>query len=90
MGNLPTGTTVSHYRAHEGAEVDFVLEKADREIMAVEIKRTLSPKLTPALVESMNTLKADRGVILIPKGESLPPPKTLTAISLQAFLESLA
>ncbi|MDA0752527.1 MAG: ATP-binding protein [Verrucomicrobia bacterium] len=90
LSNLPKGVTVSHYRTHAGAEVDLVLEKADHEILAEEIKRTLSPKLTPALMESMNTLKADRGVILIPRGESYPLSKTVTAASLQTFLETLS
>lgn len=90
LGNLPPGATVSHYRTHAGAEVDLIIEKSDREILAVEIKRTLSPKLTPALVESMRTLKAHHGVILIPKGESYPLSKTVTAKSLPAFIKTLS
>ena len=90
LGNLPKGTTASHYRTHAGAEVDLVLEKAGGEILAVEIKRTLSPKLTRALVESMRTLKADRGVILIPKGSPYPLSNTVTATGLLSFLETLS
>ena len=76
----------SHYRTHAGAEVDLVVEKADGEILAVEIKRTLSPKLTPGLMESVATLEADRGVIIIPEGESYPLSKTVTAMGLRSYL----
>ena len=90
LGSLPKGTTASHYRTHAGAEVDLAIEKADGEILAVEIKRTLSPKLTPGLVGSMETLKADRGVIVIPEGESYPLSKTVTATGLLSFLKTIS
>lgn len=74
LTRLPKGANASHYRTHAGAEVDLVIEQANGQILAVEIKRTLSPKLTPGLVESMDTLNAERGVIVIPEGESYPLP----------------
>ena len=40
--------------------MDLVIERTDGEVLAVEIKRTLSPKVTPGLVESMATLGATR------------------------------
>lgn len=80
----------SHYRTHAGAEVDLVIEQGDGEILAVEIKRTLSPKLTPGLIESMETLQADRGVIVIPEGESYPLSKTVSAMGLLSFLKTIA
>lgn len=88
LGRLPKGAIASHYRTHAGAEVDLVIEKAGGEILAVEIKRTLSPKVTPGLVESMETLKASRGVIIIPAGESYPLSKSVTATGLRSFLQT--
>ncbi|MEZ5324079.1 MAG: DUF4143 domain-containing protein [Verrucomicrobiales bacterium] len=90
LGRLPNpkGTNTSHYRTHAGAEVDLVIEKADSEILAAEIKRMLSPKLTPGLVGSMETLTADRGVIVIPEGESYPLSKTVTATGLLSFSQN--
>jgi predicted AAA+ superfamily ATPase len=85
---LPVGTTASHYRTHGGAEVDLVLEKPSGEIHAIEIKRTLSPKLTPAFTESMKTLGADRGIYLTPHGESYPLSGGVDAVGLAAFLLS--
>jgi predicted AAA+ superfamily ATPase len=88
LTQLPRGATASHYRTHAGAEVDLVIEKADGQVLAVEIKRTLSPKLTPGLTESMRTLGANKGVIIIPQGDSYPLSRTVTAAGLHNFLES--
>jgi predicted AAA+ superfamily ATPase len=88
LTRLPRSATASHYRTHAGAEVDLVIEQSDGEILAVEIKRTLSPKVTPGLIESMKTLGATKGFVLIPEGESYPLSKTITASSLRYFLES--
>jgi hypothetical protein len=59
--------------------VDLVVEKPDGEIIAIEIKRTLSPKLRPGLLESMATLNAERGIMIIPEGDSYPLSEKVTA-----------
>jgi predicted AAA+ superfamily ATPase len=89
LNRLPRGAIASHYCTHAGAEVDLVIEQPDGEITAVEIKRTLSPKLTPGLIESMETLRADRGFIIIPEGDSYPLSKTVTAVGLAEYLQSI-
>lgn len=86
---LPPGVSASHYRTHAGAEVDLVLEDTNGRVHAIEIKRTLAPKLTPAFRESMTTLGADRGTYLMPSGETFPLSETVTATSLPSFLSSL-
>ncbi len=89
LGLLPKGANVSHYRTHAGAEVDLVIEQPNGEVLTVEIKRTLSPKITPGLVESMATLASKRAVIVIPEGNPYPLSESVTAIGLRPFLESL-
>jgi len=88
LDRLPKGATASHYRTHAGAEVDLVIEHADGQIHAIEIKRTLSPKVTPGLVESMQTLGAHRGFLVIPEGNAYPLSKSVTAVGLRNFLET--
>ena len=90
LNRLPKGATASHYRTHAGAEVDLVIEQPDGKISAVEIKRTLSPKVTPGLIESMETLRADRGFIVIPEGQPYPLSKTVTAIGLAEYLPTIS
>lgn len=87
---LSGGTTASHYRTHAGAEVDLVLEDPGGDITAVEIKRTLSPKITPGLLESMTTLGARRAVIIIPEGDPYPLSRNITASGLRPYLESIS
>jgi uncharacterized protein len=86
---LAKGTTYSHYRTHAGAEVDLVLESPSGETLALEIKRTLSPKLTPGFLESMKTLKATKGYFIVPQGETFPLSESVTAISLSDYLARL-
>ncbi len=83
---LPKGATSNHYRTQAGAEIDLVLENPSGETVALEIKRTLSPKLTPGFVESMKTLQATKGYYLIPQGETFPLSESVTAINLPDFL----
>lgn len=87
LNRLPKGAAASHYRTHAGAEVDLVIERPDGGITAVEIKRTLSPKVTPGLIESMETLGADRGYLIIPQGEAYPLSRTVTAMGLAEYFQ---
>ena len=89
LQKLPKGTDASHYRTVAGAEIDLVLEASDVSRTAIEIKRTLSPKLTRAFRESMETLNADRGFYIIPEGERYPMADNVEAISLSSYLELL-
>jgi predicted AAA+ superfamily ATPase len=84
---LPKEALISHYRTHSKAEVDLVVESPSGDITAVEIKRTLSPKLTPGFLESMETLGATRGFYITPSGESYPMSPKVNAVSLVEFLD---
>lgn len=86
---LPKGNTASHYRTHAGTEVDLVLENPSGETVGLEIKRTLSPKLTPGFLESMKTLQATKGYFIIPQGETFPLSESVTAFSLSDYLARL-
>lgn len=86
---LSKDTQCSHYRTHAKAELDLVLESPAGEITAIEIKRTLSPKLTPGFSESTATLGAHRGYFIIPSGDAYPLSEQVEAISLQEFLHRI-
>jgi hypothetical protein len=86
LATIPQNITASHYRTQAGAEVDLVLEHPNGEIHAIEIKRTLSPKLTPAFLESMKTLGATKGIYLIPEGDDFPLSAQVVAMSLRSFI----
>lgn len=90
LTRLPKRVRASHYRTHAGAEVDLVLEMANGECLAIKIKRTLSPKVSPGLKESMATLGAERGLILIPEGGEYPLSNAVSATGLIHFLKGLS
>ena len=79
--------TASHYRTRSGSEVDLVLETANGETIAVEIKRTLSPKKSRGFTEAMQNLDASRGFFIMPEGDPFPLSKNVTALRLSEFLE---
>ncbi|GAB5559872.1 MAG: ATP-binding protein [Synoicihabitans sp.] len=83
---LPRGATACHYRTHAGAEVDMAVEMPDGEVFVIEIKRTLAPRVSRGMTESMTTLGARRGLIVIPEGESYPLSATVSAMGLSALL----
>jgi len=89
LNRLPKGCVASHYRTQAGAEVDLVIESPDGRISAVEIKRTLSPKVTSGLLESMETLRADCAIMVIPQGDAYPLSKSVTATGLIPFLQTI-
>jgi predicted AAA+ superfamily ATPase len=78
----------SFYRTHAGAEIDLVLESPGQ-VIAVEIKRTLAPKITPAFLESMRTLGATAGVFVMPAGPAHPLAANVRAQGLLDFLTDL-
>lgn len=87
--HLPRGFHYFHYRTRSGAELDLVLQSPSGEITSLEIKRTLSPKISRGYTECFNALKAARGYFLIPKGERFPLTTETTAINLPDFLSEL-
>lgn len=86
---LPKGTSASYYRTQAGAEIDLVLEDANGSIHAIEIKRTLSPKLSRSLIESMTSIQATSATIIIPRGNQYPLSEKVLAMGLPEFLSTL-
>jgi len=89
LERLPPGFSAGYYRTHAGAEVDLVLENPLQETVAIEIKRTLSPRLAPAFCESMKTLGAGKGFFIIPHGDRFALSASVDAIGLHDFLQLL-
>jgi predicted AAA+ superfamily ATPase len=85
LGMLQHGTAATFYRTHAGAEIDLVLEYPDGSLHAIEIKRTLSPSIPRALVESMETIGASRATIIMPGGERFPLADNINAVALSEF-----
>ncbi len=89
LTNLPSRYTASHYRTHAGAEIDLVIETPKGRTLAVEIKRTLSPKLTPSFIESSKTIQSTQGFFIMPDGDPIPLSDSVEAMSLLDFMDKI-
>lgn len=79
----------SYYRSSGQAEIDLVLETPDRKTWAVEVKRSVAPKLTRGFFEACKDIQADRKFVIYGGNERYPLPNDTEAIGLLDFLNLL-
>lgn len=79
----------SYYRSSGQAEIDLVIETPDRETWAVEVKRSVAPKLTRGFYEACKDIQADRKFVIYGGNERYPMPNETEAIGLLDFLNLL-
>ncbi|MBD3628423.1 hypothetical protein [Cyclobacterium sp.] len=73
------------YRTHQGAECDLLLVKSGKVEWAIEIKNTLSPKITKGFLISMEDKKAANGAVISRVEEGYPMREGLRKYSLLEF-----
>jgi predicted AAA+ superfamily ATPase len=78
----PIGTMTSFYRTAAGAEIDLYMEFANGETMAIEIKRSLSPKVEKGFHIACHDLKPTSQFIVYPGSDSFLLTKDIKVISL--------
>ena len=71
------------------AEIDLVLEGPRREVLAIEIKRSLAPELGKGYRLAFADVGARRGYFVMPRGEKYPLAKGVEAIALVDLVELL-
>lgn len=79
-----------YYRTGAGAEIDLVLVLPNGQKWAVEIKFSLSPKVTKGFHQAANDIKADQKFIVYGGQEEYPYPHDVRVISLEKFLQRLS
>jgi predicted AAA+ superfamily ATPase len=84
---LPAGFEPFFYRTSAGAEVDLLLVPRSGSPIAVEIKHSLSPKVSNGLRSVMEDLKCDRGFIVYPGNESYKMTPRITALPVTMLKE---
>ncbi len=70
--HLPDTWRASFYRTAAGAEIDLVLEGPRNRVIAVEIKRTSTPKLSKGFLAGAEEIGASQRYFAIPRGEPYP------------------
>src|ERR1700710_1193302 len=78
------------YRTSGGAEVDLVLTWADGREWAVEVKRSLAPKLERGLRSALEDLRPERSFVVYPGGERFRLGAGVEAIDLATLCAEVA
>lgn len=86
---LPKGTLSGFYRTSAGAEIDLVVSTG-RKIFAIEIKRSLSPKITKGFWSACGDLKSDFQFVVYNGSERYPLREGVEAIGLLDMMRILA
>jgi len=82
-------TEACFYRTSAGAEIDLVLVRPGDRAVALEIKRSLSPRVSRGFHIACRDIEAEHAFILYPGEERYPLSDTVQAIGLPEFLEFL-
>ena len=78
-----------YYRSSGGAEIDLLLNWPDGEIWAIEIKRSLNPKLERGFYSACEDVKPNRKFVVYPGEESYRISEDINVISLRGLAEQL-
>ena len=84
---LPTGIEPYFYRTAAGAEVDLLLVPRGGASLPIEIKHSLSPKVSNGFRSVMDDLKCDRGFIIYPGNEAYPITSRITVLPITMLNE---
>ena len=87
LQHLPYKKEGTFYRSSAGAEIDLVLELPDKKTYAIEIKRTLEPKISKGFRYACDTIKPHRRFYVIPTKESYPLDKDTEAVNVETLVE---
>ena len=78
------------YRTSGGAEIDLVLSWADGREWAIEVKRTLAPKLERGVRSAIEDIEPERSFVVYPGEERYPLGERIEAIGLPELCEELS
>ncbi len=77
------------YRTSAGAEIDLLLHWPDGTLWAIEVKRSLAPKLERGFHIACEDLKPQRKLVIYPGNEAIPLAADITALPLPAACAEL-
>ncbi len=86
----PDGTSASFYRAVGGAEIDLILELPGRKPWAIEIKRSLEPKLTRGFHSACADVKPGSKFVVYPGKERFALSRDIEAINVVDLAQTIS
>lgn len=87
---MPDGTEAQFYRSGAGAEVDLVLTLPGGGRWAIEVKRSLAPKVERGFHHACEDLQPERRIVVYPGVEAFPLPNGIEVMSLGQFGQELS
>jgi predicted AAA+ superfamily ATPase len=85
----PDGTEAHYYRTSNGTEIDLLLTLPNRELWAIEVKRSSAPKIERGFHSACADLKPHKRFIVYAGTERFPLDKTTDAIGIVELAEML-
>ncbi len=85
----PRGTQGHFYRSSGGAEIDLLLSRPDGSLWAIEIKRSLSPKVERGFHAACEDLQVQRRLLVHPGQDAYPLAHGVEAVPLDALCAEL-
>ncbi len=79
----------SYYRSSNQSEIDLVLEGPDREVWAIEIKKSVSPKLSSGFYHACEDIHATRKFVIYSGSDQFPMNGGVEVMGLVAFLKMI-
>lgn len=86
LNSAPDGVQGFFYRTGGGAEIDLLLSWPDGDLWAVEIKRSLSPKLERGFHTACADLAPNRRYVVYPGKERYPIAQGIDAVPLEEMI----
>lgn len=77
----------SFYRTSSQAEVDLVLEGPDKQVWAIEIKRSLAPTVSKGFYYACDDIKATHKFVIYPGNDAFPLSNGVEVMGLLAFVQ---
>lgn len=79
----------SYYRSTAQSEIDLILERTPKDVWAIEIKKSASPKVKAGFHRACEDIKATKKFIVYGGNEAFPVSNGIEAIGLIEFLKML-
>ena len=89
IARLPMGVTPYYYRTQNGAELDLILCRADKPVVAIEIRYSTDPSLKRGNTQAIDDLQTTTNLIVTPEAEGYWLRKDVKVCSIHTLWEEL-
>jgi uncharacterized protein len=86
---LPLGAETYFYRTQRGAEIDLIIKLPDRRLLAIEIKRSSSPKVERGFYEATQDIQPTHKYLVYSGEERYSVANNITVIGLKDLMNEI-